>query len=49
MKLQFVKKVMIVMGSLSMLLGLVGCDQQCIAVLEKGVANDADARELWRA
>jgi hypothetical protein len=32
------------MGLLSMMLGLVGCDQQRIAELEEGVATEADVR-----
>ena len=35
---------MIAMGLLSVLLGLVGCDQQRIAELEEGVATEADVR-----
>ena len=43
-KLQIFKKVVIAMGLLSMLLGVVGCDQQRIAELEEGVATEADVR-----
>lgn len=42
--LQFAKKAMIAMGLLSMLTGLIGCDQQRIAELEEGVATEADVR-----
>jgi hypothetical protein len=34
----------VVMGLLSALLGLVGCDSQRIAELEEGVATEADVR-----
>ena len=44
MKLQLFKKAVIAMGLLSVLFGLVGCDQQRIAELEEGVATEADVR-----
>ena len=42
--LRFFKKAVIAMGLLSILWGLIGCDQQRIAELEEGVATEADVR-----
>jgi len=49
-------KGLLVMGLLSALLGLVGCDPQRIAQLEEGVATEADVRtrfgepeKIWSA
>ena len=42
--LQFFRKAVIAMGLLSLLLGVVGCDQQRVAELEEGVATEADVR-----
>ena len=44
MYFQFAKKAVIAMGLMSILLGVVGCDQQRIAELEEGVATEADVR-----
>ena len=41
---QSFKKAVAAMGLLSVLAGLVGCDQQRIAELEEGVATEADVR-----
>lgn len=41
---QFSRKVAIAMGLLSMLLGMVGCDEQRVAELEEGVATEQDVR-----
>ncbi len=41
---QFVKKAVMTMGMLSVLLGLVACDQQRVAELEEGVATESDVR-----
>jgi len=42
--LQFFRKAVIAMGLLSLLLGVVGCDQQRVAELEEGVATESDVR-----
>ena len=42
--MQFFRKVVVAMGLLSMLIGLVGCDQQRVAELEEGVATESDVR-----
>ena len=44
LRLQIFRKAVIAMGLLSILAGLVGCDQQRIAELEEGVATEADVR-----
>lgn len=44
MQLQLIKKAVMAMGLISMLLGVMGCDQQRIAELEEGVATEADVR-----
>ena len=44
MQLQLIKKAVMAMGLLTVLAGLVGCDQQRIAELEEGVATEADVR-----
>jgi len=42
--LEFFRKAVIAMGLLSLLLGVVGCDQQRVAELEEGVATESDVR-----
>lgn len=42
--LQFFRKAVIAVGLLSLLLGVVGCDQQRVAELEEGVATESDVR-----
>ena len=44
MQLHIFKKAVMAMGLLSMLAGLMACDQQRIAELEEGVATEADVR-----
>lgn len=44
MRFETFTKAMATMGLLSIVLGLVGCDQQRIAELEEGVATEADVR-----
>ena len=41
---RFFKKAVVAMGLLSVVLGLVGCDNQRITELEEGVATEADVR-----